>query len=445
MNMISCLYNKMTHITVSVVRDNQTKQEECMDNNFKYSNEFSNKIPNFDKNTCTDLCKKCYELNIYILKIYYDLKECTDNYFYSFYGGKIEDLIKKCSNASKFNKDIVSYDENVNKLVLETSECYKRCKTEIEEEKEVKSQLLSHVESSKTIISEKKYAQEKHEEQLQDNVSDKEGIASENKQDLQVSGGSVQSEDDAYETTDKYTSSKSVYEVGLTQDISNIELDTQETSSSVQNIPERESLQDVILPKEGAQTSELRSNSNTVEDSHEDTGNVSDASVDTNTADVDNQNTDIGSSNTTPMDEVSSGVTYDAEYSSSRSICGEDTCSGINRSKSMSSNTGNDVYDFSEIGDSRKFCNDELSNEKLVTVVPYEAQSNKVQLCNDQQVQLTQDIIINKATESISNTEYGIILEEPKGNNGILYKKYTLMVLIPLAIILLLGLLVKVN
>ncbi|GAW83204.1 variable surface protein [Plasmodium gonderi] len=417
-NMINC---RMDHITVNFVTNNQSNENECMEKISEYSNEFERKIPKFDKNTCTDLCDECYELNKFIKKIKVSLKDCRETLFYDIYGSDIKDVRAKCANSQKYSADAEDYGENFNKLELEKNACHQRCKTEVQETEEPISVSTSVSQSSKAIISEAEHFPRMNEEQLCQVVSGKLTIDPKVQEDLHVSDDSVENSDNPHKSphndlvTKSVSSEPSTEQSSFSVDTLSSELNSKVDALSEKSNNENESASIIIPQKNNLETNNnqgeqqdkeatnsnsynilsighegvvsentyhlclseetslsitpCRTRTNKVEAVHADNGSISDAGVDAKAANLGDESTDVFSGNTNPISVKSIDLNHGAEHSRRKASCDKDTCDDYNGNDLTGSKTDEGKYTTRETNDSKMFYGDELSNEKRVPVI----------------------------------------------------------------------------
>ncbi|GAW84740.1 variable surface protein, partial [Plasmodium gonderi] len=391
---------RMSHISVNFFTDNQSNEDVCIDKILEYSNEFENKISNFDKNTCEEQCDKCYSLNKYIKEIKNYLNECTDHFFYQIYRDIIKFYDQKCVNASKFSADTEAHDENFDKIEVKKNKCHEGCKIEIQATEEAKSHSTSESDSSKVIISEGEHFPRTSEEQLRHKVSGNKTIDSQDQQGLHVSGDSVENGDNPHELLDNNLLNRISPAEPSTRHLSssdhglNSKLDSKADASSEKSNLENETFT-IITPREnGLETSHhqgkqqdeedtnsnpynmqsidhedvVRGNSdhlcppeesslsrkNRVEAVHADSGGLSDTGVGVNTENLGDEPTDVFSGDRTPIHVKSIDLTHGGEHSRSNDSCAKNICDDHTMNDVIDSKTKNGIHYINEIGDSKK-------------------------------------------------------------------------------------------
>ncbi|GAW82729.1 variable surface protein [Plasmodium gonderi] len=132
-------------VSISTIENENHKYEQCDKTFTKYVKEFDKVFPNLDGNNYTHSCKKCDEFRVYINNIERDLKECSDKerILIGLYQDEIKKCNERCARKSERFGSALSHVESTDELTSVTEKPSKVSKNQIESKKE---DVLAHSE-----------------------------------------------------------------------------------------------------------------------------------------------------------------------------------------------------------------------------------------------------------------------------------------------------------
>ncbi|GAW84124.1 variable surface protein [Plasmodium gonderi] len=178
----------MAEVDVRIVNDNKADMsEKCIEEFLNYSGEYAQMVNEIDRNTYKNPSEKCYEVLKYIKNIKENLENCFEKgriLDYSYIEEIIKKFPKRCVGIYKCRRNVETHGQTFVQIISEIEKFHKGsegCKEELTTTEEVKphSTLIPETHESTNLKSIYSHKVQKH---VNEEVSDQQTIVSQEKQ-----------------------------------------------------------------------------------------------------------------------------------------------------------------------------------------------------------------------------------------------------------------------